>query len=67
MPPRPRQPRPNRRYRRLLPAAVAAAAIATSGPFVHPSTAAADTAPVRADGVPGAKVLTARPSPRRTG
>jgi hypothetical protein len=45
---------------------VAAAAIATSGPFVHPSPAAADAPPVRADGVPGAKALTADPSPRRT-
>jgi hypothetical protein len=66
MPPRPRQPRPNRRYRRLLPAAVAAAAIATSGPFVHPSPAAADAPPVRADGAPGAKAVTTGPSPRRT-
>lgn len=38
-----RQRRPDRRYRRLLPAAVAVATLATSAPFLVPSLARADT------------------------
>jgi hypothetical protein len=37
-----RQRRPDRRYRRLLPAAVAAVTLATSAPFVVPNAARAD-------------------------
>jgi hypothetical protein len=40
-----RQRRPDRRYRRLLPAAVAAVTIAASAPFVTPASARADTPP----------------------
>jgi hypothetical protein len=40
-----RQRRPDRRFRRLLPAAVAAVTIAASAPFVTPSSARAADAP----------------------
>jgi hypothetical protein len=40
-----RQRRPDRRYRRLLPAAVAAVTIAASAPFVTPASARAADAP----------------------
>jgi hypothetical protein len=47
-----RQRRPDRRYRRLLPAAVAAVTIAASAPFVTPASARADTPqPARHDHV----------------
>src|SRR3954468_22625885 len=49
----PRQPRPNRRYRRLVPTAVAVAALAAAGtsvgaPAAHAARRAAPAAPPRA-------------------
>ena len=41
------QRRPDRRFRRLLPAAVAAVTLASSAPFLGPSVARADTPPNR--------------------
>lgn len=37
------QRRPNRRFRRLLPAAIAAVTLATSAPFIAPAMAHANT------------------------
>ena len=42
-----RQRRPDRRFRRLLPAAVAAVTLASSAPFLGPAVARADVAPPR--------------------
>ncbi|MBE2316099.1 hypothetical protein DVA67_008935 [Solirubrobacter sp. CPCC 204708] len=39
------QRRPDRRFRRLLPAAVAAVTLASSAPFLGPASARADTTP----------------------
>jgi len=41
------QRRPDRRFRRLIPAAVAAVTLASSAPFLGPSVARADTPPHR--------------------
>jgi hypothetical protein len=43
-----RQRLPNRRFRRLLPAAVAAVTLATSAPFVAPQPSHAETRPHKA-------------------
>lgn len=42
-----RQRRPDRRFRRLLPVAVAAVTLASSAPFVVPAAAHAETKPPR--------------------
>jgi len=47
-----RQRRPDRRYRRLLPAAVAAVTIAASAPFVAPGAAQAHTPPTQHEARP---------------
>jgi hypothetical protein len=47
-----RQRLPNRRFRRLLPAAVAAVTLATSAPFVVPPASHAATRPHKAHTAP---------------
>jgi hypothetical protein len=60
-----RQNLPNRRFRRLLPAAVAAVTLATSAPFALPHTSRAATHPPKAHIAPPRDRIPASPPAAR--